>query len=127
MANETYTIPESARTTADPFVVPGDEDAGAGDDSFRVEPEELSQRQHLYVQIVNQSDVNIDVTLRGSSYDDETMLGAVDDGGTVTVSSMGGTTAFDSETGYTFSEVKINPASTPTSGNFIVVFQARDA
>lgn len=126
MANEQYTIDNSDRTDGTVFTVPGDEDGGAGDQSFQLERNNLDERQHVYVHIENGFDVSADVTLRGSRYDDRAMTVPVEDGAAETVAS-GEQGAFDSDVAHSFVEVSVDPASTPTSGQLVITFQGRRA
>lgn len=115
----------TARTDANAFTIPGDEDGGAGDDSFRVDEGGAGSKMHIYVHVDNGWDQNADVTLRGSHYNDESMGSPVDDGTAETVNSDTAN-AFDSDVAHSFIEVNVDPASTPTSGDLVVTFQARE-
>lgn len=126
MANAQYTVSNGDRTTADPFSVPGDEDGGEGDVSFRVEDKPLNKSHDSYVHIENGWDTNIDVTLQGSHYQDEQMDSAADDGQPETVNS-GATNFFDITTSHTYIEVNVNPAAAPTDGNLVITFQSRES
>ena len=127
MANAQYVVSNSDRSNANAFTVPGDEDGGAGDDSFRVEDKTLNKSHDSYVHIENGWDQNVDVTLRGSHHLDSSMSSAVDDGSAITINSGGNTDFFDITSSHTFIEVNIDPAGTPTSGDLTITFQSREA
>jgi hypothetical protein len=126
MANQQYVIANGDRSNADPFDVPGDEDGGAGDPSFRVEDETLNKSHDSYVHIDNGFNENVDVTVRGSHFKDEQMDSASDDGSAVTVNA-GTVDFFDITSSHTYIEVDVNPAANPTSGNLVITFQSREA
>jgi len=119
-----YTIAHDDRDNNNAFTVPGDEDGGSGDDSF---PTEINDTIYTrwYIHIENEWDTNVDVTPRGSRHDDSAMDAAVDDGSAATVSSNGGTHAFDGETGHSYLEVNVNPDADPTTGDLTITFQRR--
>lgn len=127
MANAQYTISNTDRADATAFTVPGDEDGGEGDLSFQVEKPTLAQSHDSYVHIENGFDTDVDVTLRGSHFTDESMSAAVDDGTAITVSSGGGTDFFDIVSSHTYLEVSVDPATTPGSGSLTITFQSRTA
>lgn len=125
MSNAQYQIPNSARGDASAFSVPGDEDGGANDNSFQVENPADGQARHWYIHVDNGWDQNVDITVQGSHYLDSAMSSAVDDGTTETINSDA-TGAFDGETGHTFLQIDVDPASAPTSGDLTVTFQSRE-
>lgn len=127
MGNSQYVIGNADRGDATAFTVPGDEDGGAGDNSFRLETEGLGKSQDGYVHIENGWDTNVDVTLRGSHFLDESMSSASDDGSAITVNSGGDTDFFDITSSHTFIEVNVDPAADPTSGDLTITFQSREA
>lgn len=122
-ARRQYTIGNGDRSDATAFTVPGDEDGGAGDDSFPTEINETIATR-WYVHVENGWDQNADVTVRGSRFDDSAMDAAVDDGTAETINS-GSNGAFDGTTGHSFLEVNVDPAGDPTSGDLVVTFQRR--
>lgn len=124
MANQQYTVSNSD-VTGTAFTVPGDQDGGAGDDSFKVEPDNLGKGQQWYVHVENGFNENADVTVQGSHLFDETMTVAVDDGATETISASSNA-VFDGETGHTYIQLNVDPAADPTSGDLVVTFQARE-
>jgi hypothetical protein len=126
MANAQYVIANGDRTDNSSFTVPGNEDGGAGDPSFRVEGLPLNKSHDSYIHIENGWNENVDVTLRGSHFEDEQMDSAADDGSAVTVNS-GTTDFFDSTSSHTYIEVNVNPAANPTSGELVITFQSREA
>lgn len=125
MGNAQYTVSASDRSDDTAFTVPGDEDGGAGDDSFPGGFDDDGKRPHYYVHVDNGFDVNADVTLRGSHDTDASMASAVDDGATETVNSDAAA-VFDSETAHSYVEVNVNPASNPSTGGLTVTFQSRE-
>jgi len=125
MTNQQYTI-SNTDVTGTAFTVPGDQDGGAGDDSFRVEDTGLNKSHDSYVHIDNGFNENVDVTLRGSHWQDESMSSAADDGSAVTVNS-GGTDFFDITSSHTFIELNVDPAADPTSGDLVITCQSREA
>lgn len=127
MGNAQYTIGNGDRTDDTAFTVPGDEDGGEGDDSFELNYGAADKAVESYVHIDNGWDQNVDVTLRGSHYDDSSMSSAADDGSAVTVSSGGGTDFFDVTSNHGFIEVNVNPAANPSSGDLTITFQSREA
>lgn len=127
MANAQYTISNSDRGDATAFTVPGDEDGGVGDASFRAEPENLDNAQDCYVHISNGWDQNVDITLRGSHHKDESMANAAEDGSAITVNSGDNTDFFTVTSRHTFLDVEVDPAGDPTSGDLVITFQAREA
>jgi len=127
MANAQYVIGNADRTDAAVFTVPGDEDGGAGDSSYQLEPSDLGRSQDGYVHIWNGWDTNVDVTLRGSNYRDEDMSNAVDDGGAITINSGGNGDFFDITSSHTYIELSVDPSAAPTSGDLTITFQSRDA
>lgn len=122
MANAQYTV-GNADVTGTAFAVPGDQPGT--DQSFQVEPDNLSKGQQWYVHIENGFGVNVDVTVQGSHYADGAMSAPVDDGVAETVSA-GTNAAFDGETGHSFLQVNVDPAADPTTGTLTVTFQVRD-
>lgn len=126
MANQQYVISNADRTDANAFTVPGDEDGGEGDVSFRVEDSTLNKSHDSYVHIDNGWDANVDVTLRGSHFRDEDMTNAAPDGATITVSSAD-VDFFDITTSHSYIEVTVDPAAIPTSGSLTITFQSREA
>lgn len=118
-----YTIAHDDRSDNSAFTVPGDEDGGAGDDSF---PTEINDTIYTrwYVHIENGWNENVDVTVRGSRFDDATMSAAADDGDAVTVNS-GTNAAFDGASGHSYLDVNVNPAADPSSGDLVITFQRR--
>ena len=126
MSNEQYVIGNADRTDASVFTVPGDEDGGAGDDSFRVEDLSQNKSHDSYVHIDNGFDVSVDVTLQGSHYLDGDMSQAAVDGSALTVAS-GDSDFFDITSSHSYIEVSVDPATTPTSGDLTVTFQSREA
>jgi hypothetical protein len=127
MANRQYVISNTDRADANAFSVPGDEDGGENDDSFPLRNEAASQSVDSYVHIENGWDTDIDVTLRGSHFQDESMSSAADDGSAITVTSSGGTDFFDITSSHSFIEVNVDPAADPTSGDLTITFQSREA
>lgn len=125
MASVQYTIPNSARTDNSAFTVPGDEDGGEGDGSFRVDETGSGSKMHIYVHVNNGWDTNVDITLRGSHYNDSAMASATADGDPEVVNA-GADAAFNSGTGHSFIEVNVGPTGTPSSGDLTVTFQARE-
>lgn len=124
MANQQYTVSNSD-VGATAFSVPGDQDGGEGDASFKVEDRPLGEGKQWYVHVENGFDANVDATVQGSHYLDESMSASVADGATETISS-GSSGAFDGVTGHTYLEVNVEPAADPTSGDLTVTFQSRD-
>lgn len=124
MANQQYTISNTDVGTS-AFTVPGDQDGGAGDDSFTVEPDNLDVGRQWYVHVDNGFNENVDVTVQGSHFLDESMDSAVDDGATETVNSSS-SGAFDGTTGHTYLQINVTPAADPTSGDLVVTFQSRE-
>lgn len=126
MANRQYTIANGDRTDNSAFTVPGDEDGGEDDPSFRVEDRPLNKSHDSYVHIDNGWNENVDVTLRGSHFKDEQMDSASDDGSSVTVNA-GTADFFDITSSHTYIEINVNPAANPTSGELVITFQSREA
>lgn len=126
MSNAQYTVGNGDRTDDTAFTVPGDEDGGAGDDSFPIDSGDIGNGRQWYVHVENGFDTDVDVTAQGSHYLDESMASAGDDGATETISSGGSIGIFDGETGHSFLQVNINPATTPSSGDLVVTFQSRE-
>ena len=126
MANVQYTIGSGDRTDNSAFTVPGDEDGGAGDDSFEVDQSDAGDRMVWLVHVENSWDTDVDVTVRGSHYNDSSMANATDDGNTQTISSSS-SDACSGTTPHSFLEINVNPASNPGSGNLVVTFQSREA
>lgn len=126
MSNAQYTVANGDRTDNSAFTVPGDEDGGAGDDSFQVEPDNLDKSQHWYIHVDNGWNENAEVTAQGSHFDDSSMDSPADDGTAETVNA-GEVGVFDGETGHSYLQVNVNPAANPTSGNLVVTFQTREA
>lgn len=122
MANSQYTVSNTARGDTSAFTVPGDEPGDT--DSVLSESESGGGDYHSYVHVANGWDVNVDVTLQGSHYLDESMADPVDDGATETIAS-GASGAFDTEVGHSYLQVSVTPASAPTSGDLVVTFQSR--
>lgn len=122
--NRKYTIAHDDRGDNNAFTVPGDEDGGEADDSF---PTEINQTIYTrwYIHIENGWDTDVDVTPRGSRYDDGAMDAAADDGSSETVGSNGGTHAFHGESGHSYLDVNVDPVSNPTSGDLVITFQRR--
>lgn len=125
MASEQYTIGNGDRTDNSAFDVPGDEDGGEGDTSFQVDSETTGPAKRWYIHIDNGWDVNVDVTPQGSHAFDESMSSSGEDGNSVTVSNDD-VDFIDGETGHSFLELNVNPASTPTSGELVITFQSRE-
>lgn len=123
MSNAQFTVSNTARSDASVFTVPGDEPGTA--DSFRVDESGSGSKMHVYVHVDNGWDVNADVTLQGTHYNDDAMDSPTDDGGSETVNS-GTADVFDSDVAHSFVQVSVDPASAPTSGDLVVTFQARE-
>lgn len=124
MTNVTYTIDNSDRSNNNTFTVPGDEDGGAGDDSFAVDTDDV-RAWDWYIHIDNQWDVNVDVTPRGSHHEDSTMAKAVEDGTTQTVNSGGNQHVFTGTSRHSYIDMQVNPAGTPSSGKLHIRLQRR--
>lgn len=125
MANAQYTINSGDRSDTSAFTVPGDEDGGAGDDSFQVDTDTVGPARRWYIHIDNGWDVSVDVTPQGSHYRDESMASAGEDGSAVTVAS-GDVDFIDGESGHAFLEVSVTPASAPSSGDLTITYQSRE-
>lgn len=122
MANKQYTV-DNADVATSAFTVPGDQPGT--DSSFSVEDRDLNEGKQWYIHVSNGFDQNVDVTVQGSHWSDESMNNPVDDGATETISS-GANGAFDGETGHSYLQVNVTPAADPTSGQLVVTFQSRD-
>lgn len=62
MANAQYVISNSD-VGADPFTVPGDQDGGEGDASFKVESRPQAHGKQWYAHVQNGFDQNVDVSV----------------------------------------------------------------
>lgn len=127
MSNKQYVVSNADRTDANPFTVPGDEDGGEGDLSFEVDESGVGDSMDAYVHIENGFDTNVDVTLQGSHFKDESMSSAATDGSAVTISSGGGTDFFSVSSDHSYIEVSVDPAAIPSSGDLTVTFQSRES
>lgn len=125
MADAQYTIDNSDRGNNNSFVVPGDEDGGAGDDSFATGRDDRGMSSRWYIHIDNGWDTSVDVTPKGSHIFDSSMSSSGEDGSAVTISSSD-VDFIDGETGHSFLELKVNPSSAPTSGQLTITFQSRE-
>lgn len=75
------------------------------------------------VKVVNGWDVNADITLKGTTFDDAGMGEDADDQTAITVNA--GTNDFLSTTeGWDYVRVLVSPAADPTAGTLKVVFQS---
>jgi len=128
MPNQQYSISNTDRGNNNAFTVPGDEDGGVGDDSFALEANANPKQNSIdsYVHVENGWDVDVDVTLQGSHFLDETMGSAAQDGSAITITKNDGTDFFDITSSHSFVEVDVDPAGTPTSGELTITFQSRE-
>jgi len=121
MSQFTVSNADSDGTT---FAIPGDEPGTPA--SYEIDDADHSVAYQWYVHINNGFDVDVDVTIRGSHYQDGSMANSSADGATETVSS-GTVDFFDGTTGHSFIELGVDPAADPTSGDLVVTFQRREA
>lgn len=106
------------------FAIPGDKPGTP--QSYQIDDPDKSQSYEWYVHINNGYDVDVDVTIYGSHYQDAAMDNPSSDGATETVSA-GGIDFFDGTTNHSFIELKVDPLADPTSGDLVVTFQKREA
>ena len=83
-----------------------------------------TRRFDWYVHIENGYDVDVDVVVQGTHYQDPDMTAPVDDGAVETISA-GSSDLFNGTTGHSFIRVEVTPASDPTDGDLVVTFQKR--
>jgi len=93
---------------------------------FELDRSDNTHRFEWYVHIDNGYDVDVDVTIEGTHYQDPEMNSPAIDGATETVSS-GGVDFFNGTTGHSFIRLEVVPAADPTSGSLTVTFQKRRA
>lgn len=106
------------------FAVPGDEPGTP--ESYQIDDQDKGEQYVWYVHVQNGYDVDVDVTIKGSHYQDAAMANAASDGATETVSS-GTVDFFDGTTKHSFIELEVDPLADPTSGDLTVTFQKRRA
>jgi hypothetical protein len=106
------------------FAVPGDQPGTPA--SFELDAAGNAESYDRYVHINNGFDVDVDVTIKGSHYQDAVMDNAASDGATETVSA-GGIDFFDGSTNHSYIELEVDPLADPTSGELAVTFQKREA
>lgn len=117
-----YTVAAGDRADGSTFTVPGDVSSDA---SYAVDDPDRKAGKQWYVHVANGWDVNADVTVQGSHYQDEALDSPADDGPAETVNA-GANGVFDGTTGHSYIQVNVDPASGPTSGDLVVTFQHRD-
>lgn len=115
---------DNADSDGTAFDVPGD--VTGAPDSYDLNDPDNSQHYVWYIHIENGFDVNVDVTVEGSHYQDSTLASAAIDGSTETVSA-GAQDFFDGTTKHSFIGLQVDPAADPTSGQLTVTFQKRRA
>jgi hypothetical protein len=114
----------NAETDGTAFTVPGEKPGTP--ESYEVDNADNADTYKWYVHIDNGYDVDVDVTIQGSHYQDSSLTSAAADGATETISS-GGVDFFDGTTLHSFIELEVDPLSDPTSGDLTVTFQRRRA
>jgi len=118
-------------TDSNVFVVPGDQvgetprgTENPSQESYHIDEHNSTVAKRYYVHVKNGWDVDIDVSLNGSSFDDSDMSKAVKEQVSNTIASDD-KFVFEDSTGHSYLEVQIDPGSTPTSGKLEVVIQSR--
>lgn len=106
------------------FTVPGDEPGTQP--SYEIDEDEKADQYVWYIHVNNGFDVDVDVTVEGSHYQDSTLANAASDGATETVSA-GAIDFFDGTTKHSFIGLQVDPVADPTSGDLVVTFQRRRA
>lgn len=127
-----FYIPAEDKTDTADFVVPGDltgetqrGNENPSQESYHVDNRQSQHAKQYYVKVVNGWDIDLDVGVEGSSFDDEDMTDAVTDM-SVEALNNGQTTAFERDTGHSYLQVVFqNLTAAPSSGTLKVVIQDR--
>jgi len=126
-----FYIPAADITDSNVFVVPGDETGetprgteNPGQESYHIDDGNSVVAKRYYVHVKNGWDVDIDVSLNGSSFDDSDMIKAVKEQVNNTIASDD-KFVFEDSTGHSYLEVQVEPGSTPGNGKLEVVIQSR--
>jgi len=133
MPNTQATTAASDRSSSDSFVVPNNDNGygisygtnyGSSADGFVLEDRNTNKRKSWYIHIDNGWDTSVDATVFGSHLFDLDLSTEVTDGSVVTVGS-GNVDFVDGTTRHSALQLKIQPSSTPTSGDLVITLQSR--
>lgn len=127
-----FYIPAEDITTTNKFFVPKDKagETPQGNDnptqsSYSLDDGRRDIAKQYYVHVHNDLDVDVEIGLKGSSFDDEEMNKAVQEQTLQTVSS-GQVEVLESDTGHSYLEVEVdNFTAVPSSGTLEIVMQNR--
>lgn len=127
-----FYIPAEDKTDDTDFTVPGDQvgETPKGTDnepqaSYHLDRHHSQVAKHYYIHIYNDWDIDMDVGVKGSSFEDEEMDKAMVEQAEQQIAS-GDVRGFESDTGHSFIEVEFtNLPKMPTTGTLEVVIQVR--
>ena len=106
----------------------GDNDGSAfnqpASGGYEIDSADNTDKWNWYIHIDNGWDVNVDVEVQGTHYQDASFASPAVDGATETIDA-GTIDFFEGTTGHSYIRLEVDPAADPTSGTLTVTFQRR--